>query len=124
MYYNQKDDEMNIWFNELDEKTIDITNPNLIIEENSSDIPKTNFCNKCERNFIESHDDMSTYDDFTNINGVEQIFIEDIIKKDPNDLKAVQIIQYEYSLVQFIRGLIDGCHPNKIKTYQSRISCL
>jgi len=105
------DDDIDIWFNELDEKTIDVLNPNLIIEENSPDPPKNNKIAKNETVFSFLHDD-----DVANMNGIEQIFVEDMIKKDPNDLKALHIMQYESSIAQFIRGLMDGNQPNKIRT--------
>ena len=101
------DDDADIWFNVLDEKTIDVVSSSTTTDENSSPYQDT-------ENFHDRDD--ATNDDLNNVNGVEQIFVEDIIKKNPNELKAVQIMQYEYSLVQFIRGLIDGNQPNKIRS--------
>src|SRR5687768_16462570 len=108
MNYSHEDD-VDIWFNELDEKMIDVINPNLIIEENSPDTyVHNNKFDKIDINFLSSLHDTSNCDGFTGANGVEQIFVEDMIKKDPNDLKALHIMQYESSIAQFIRGLIDG----------------
>ena len=101
--------EDDIWFNDLEEKTIDV-NPHLIIEANNTD---SYYKNNDGQDFFGN---VQKSDEFTNVNGVEQIFVEDIIKKDPNDLKAVHIMRYQSSIAQFIRGLEDGNQPNKMRT--------
>jgi hypothetical protein len=77
------------WFNELDEKSLEIINQNLITEE-SPDEPKNNLANM-------------TTDEWC-----EYVYVEDIMAIDLSSLEAVYIIQYECSISHFIKAMIEN----------------
>jgi len=100
-------DDMDIWFNKLDEESMDIINKNLIMEDEISPDQITELSSTS----ISEPDSSETI--------IENIYVEDIILKNPEDLSTVQVIQYECSLVQFIQLLLDGNQHNKIKSFKN-----
>lgn len=105
-------EELDKWFNELDEQTIEIINKNLIKEEDSgSDTDIHNQPDELNK-IIDGFKDSQ----FENNNTIEDLYIEDIISKDPNELSSYQAIQYECSIAYFIQVLMEGTQFNRIKT--------
>jgi hypothetical protein len=105
---NMCHDELDNWFNELDEKTIEIINHNLINEESEND----NFIGQkiaCD----------SDVDDECVDNATKCICVDDILTKNPNILTSYELIQYECTIAYFVQVLIEGSNNNnnnKIKS--------
>ena len=99
-------DDLDDWFNDMDDKTIEIINKDLIKEDPA-----------------ENDDEPEQYitpDGNNNISAeTEYIYVEDILTKDLNDLSSNEIIQYECSIAYFIQVLIEGTNINKIKTLKT-----
>lgn len=85
-------DENDTWCNELDEKTIEIINSNLMTEEDSDNDNKD-----CEV----SDEINSNYD-----NSV-CICVDDILEKDPNLLSSNEVMQYECTIAYFVQVLTE-----------------
>lgn len=85
------------WFNELDEKTLEIINNNLIKEPDD----------------VERMGGHKEPEDCT-----ECIYVEDIIeKKNMEKMTSKEIIQYECSVAYFIQVLVEGTSSNRSKTF-------
>lgn len=92
--------EDDIWFNELDEMTIDIISKEVevvpIVSQNDSPLEIPNIYNP--------NDKLTEY-----------IYIEDILEKNPETIYTIEIIQHQCSLISGIQILLDGDTHNKIK---------
>lgn len=95
-------DELDNWFNELDEKTIEIINNDLIKDEFECNIEET-------RILMDDDDDMIHQT-------TKYICIDDILKKDPSTLTSNEIIMHECSISYFVQVLVEGSGNNKNKT--------
>lgn len=93
-------DELDNWFNDLDDKTIEIINNNLMNEEEED---------------LESSENKSELNDETINATTKCICIDDILEKNPETFSSNELIQYECSIAYFIQVLIEGS-SNKIKT--------
>ena len=102
-------DDLDDWFNDLDDRMIEIINKDLIKEE-----PQ------------ENEETEITQDNNNNISTeTEYIYVEDILTKDLDKLSSNELIQYECSIAYFIQVLIEGSNINKIKsikTYDNELS--
>lgn len=103
---NYGSDELDNWFNELDEKTIDIINNNLIKEEDSDN---ESYPNHQIKNPIEFSDDKI-------LEETKCVCIDDILKKIPESLSSNELIQCECSIIYFIQVLIEGSVTNKVRS--------
>ena len=79
------------WFEGLDNKSIEIINPQSIVEDKVVELT----------NVIETDNSESTDEN-------KNICIDDILKKNPDKLNAVEIMQYECSIAYFIQVLIES----------------
>lgn len=105
-------DELDNWFNELDEKTIEIINNDLIKEEfecNSNDLASPEIGNT--KTIIDEDDDEMMEQT------TKDICIDDILIKDPSTLMSNEIILHECSISYFVQLLVEGS-TNKNKTYK------
>jgi hypothetical protein len=107
------------WFNELDEKTIEVLNESLISEElesgelndpveldNSTDMV-------CPFQMSECDNEDST-------ENTKIIIVDDILDKDPNILSSYEVMQYECHIAYFVQVLMEGSNGNnKIKSNKS-----
>ena len=100
-----ENDELDSWFNDLDEKMVEIINNDLIKEEAADD-------NESD------HSEEITDDNDDPIDASEYIYVEDILKKNYESLTSNQLIQYECSIAYFIQVLMEGSNVNKIKSYK------
>ena len=94
-------DELDDWFNELDDKTIEIINKNLIKEEEPD-----------KENLI----DIKQPPNDETAEMTKCICVDDILKKDPSSFTSNELIQYECSIAYFIQVLMEGSINNKIKS--------
>lgn len=99
------DDDMDSWFNDLDDKMVEIINNNLIKEEDEGDD-----LDKFPPAICENDEPLET---------TEFIYIEDILNKNPEQLTSNETIQYECSIAYFIQVLIEGSNLNKIKSLKN-----
>ncbi|XWV26634.1 hypothetical protein QJ857_gp0427 [Tupanvirus soda lake] len=108
-------DELDSWFNELDDKTIEIINNNSINEEDSDN----DNTSEQKSSVVASDDD----DDDSLENTTKCISVEDILTKDPNSLTSYELIKYECSIAYFVQVLMEGStNNNKIKSVKSHDS--
>jgi len=98
------------WSVAPDEKTIEIIQPNLglglgpIMEENTNEILVDEKISLETENMIET--------------AIKCICIDDILTKNPEALKASEVIQYEFSIAHFVQILLEGSAANnKTKTH-------
>lgn len=100
---NSVTDNLDDWFNELDDKMIDLI-------ETKQDIIKN-----------KPNEDTSTAPITEEINNSEMecICIEDTISKNIESLTSNELIQCECSVAYFIQVLIEGSNINKIKSLKS-----
>ena len=104
-------DELDNWFNELDEKTIEIINNDLIKEDlecNPNDLTSSEIGNTKM---------MMDEDDDEIMQTTKDICIDDILNKDPSTLMSNEIILHECSISYFVQVLVEGS-TNKNKTYK------
>lgn len=94
-------DDLEDWFNELDDKSIEIITNNLVKEEELSSV---------ENNEVKLTNESSD---------TEYIYIEDILNINMNDLNSNDLIQYQCSVAYFIQVLIEGTSINRIKTLKT-----
>jgi len=107
-------DELDTWFNELDEKTIEIINNNLIKEEEvdgDGDYSLNNAITEPDNN-----DNDSDGDDNKNETITKCICVDDILKKNPEILSSNELIRDECSIAYFIQVLMEGSTANKIRS--------
>lgn len=97
-------DEIDDWFNDLDDKMVEIINNNLIKDEET----EKEAVNQPDINDNDEHIDTTEY-----------IYVEDILNKATNELSSNQLIQYECSIAYFIQVLMEGSNINKIKSYKT-----
>jgi len=123
-------DELDSWFNDLDEETVEIINKNLIKEEDSeSDAVKIrnekDIKNEDDKNADVKNDDADDDEhdddehDDEHENNIEDKYIEDILSKNPAEMKANDVIQSECSIAYFVQVLLEGNPNNKIKTLKN-----
>ena len=96
-----QEDEMDSWFNDLDDKMVEIINNNLIKEEESSDNEFSGYS-------------AETIAEPTEIQ--EYLYIEDIINKNSSELTSNEVIQYECSISYFVQVLMEGSNVHKIRS--------
>ncbi|QTF49109.1 hypothetical protein qu_214 [Acanthamoeba polyphaga mimivirus] len=95
--HNDTDD----WFNDLDQKSIQVISNKLIPEESNSSDEEISLENINSRsNFIDDNDK------------IEHIFIEDILKKDVVNLSSNELLQYQCSVAYFIQVLFEGLNDS------------
>lgn len=109
--------EMDNWFNELDENTIEIINH--INQSNNS--PNNNNSNNPskEDDIIEKEHLIECKNLEDSQIKLEEYCIEDILDKDISKLTSKEIIQYECIISYFIQVLIEGTSTNKIKSMKN-----
>jgi hypothetical protein len=90
-------DELDKWFNELNDDAIEIINTN-----HCDDVKNENLMDDSDKNNI-----------FTNC-----ICIEDILKKIPENMPSNVIMQYECSIAHYIQVLVDGFFTGKLIMYK------
>ncbi|XWV25668.1 mg301 protein [Tupanvirus deep ocean] len=109
-------DELDSWFNELDDKTIEIINNNLINEEDSDN----DNASEQKTSAVTSDDDDDNLENTTKC-----ISVEDILLKDPNTLTSYELIKHECSIAYFVQVLMEGSTiNNKIKSLKPHDSDL
>ncbi len=90
------------WFDESENQTVEIINLNPVAasaSEIADNIQQTNF----------------TFDD-NEENSIENISIEETIKRDPNKIDANELIHFECTISYFIQVLLENSIGKKIKT--------
>ena len=128
-------DEMNNWFNEFDDQTIEIINKNIVENtldvSNSKDVSNTN-TTIIDDSIVQTHDsDSSEYEQFSKIHNLDQdnitityIDVDTIILQNPEKIKSYELIHNECSISYFIQALIDGNNSGKFKTLKTFNSIL
>ena len=97
-------DDLDCWFNGVDDKMVEIINNDLIKDE----------CGEAE-----ADKQLELEDDDEHIDPTEYIYVEDILNKASDELNSNQLIQYECSIAYFIQVLMEGSNINKIKSYKT-----
>lgn len=96
-------DELDNWFSDPDEKTIEIIKTDLIPEEDSP-----------TENMIASNPENNMDDD--PVENTRHIYIEDILVKDVESLSSYELIQDECSIAYFIQVLMEGSGNSRVKS--------
>lgn len=109
---NEYPDELDNWFNEQNEETMEIINTNLIPEEE----PLSENVISMNCTFIDENKSEDKMDDDVMDNNTRYIYIEDILIKNIESLSSYELIQDECSIAYFIQVLIEGSTNSKIKS--------
>lgn len=124
MNLSKNPNENENWFNELDEKTIEIINDNLIKEEDFDSDEKECFGNDSIELFDSSNSSNSTNsnslgnssdEESESSENIKAVFVEDIIIKNPSTISSNDLLQYECSVSHFIQTLLEDKSSSKIK---------
>ena len=107
-------DELDDWFNEQDEQTIEIINNNLNTHVRGA-AGENSDCT--EQVKTETYEEDPIVDAAT-----KRICVEDIIKKDPHILSSFEAIQYECSIAYFIQVLMEGSTNKTKKTHNDGLT--
>ena len=103
---NACNSELDNWFNELDEKTIEIINNNLMKEE---DEPDNVFISDNR-----SDSTMSNDEDRADIT-IKCVDIDEILFRRTESLTSDELIHDECSIAYFVQLLMEGASNNKFK---------
>ena len=112
--------ELDSWFNELDEKTIEIINNNLMKEEEESDndILLDNKHNHVSIDKDNKNELALSDDEVTDIT-VKYINVDEIIAKCPESLSSNDLIHNVCSIAYFVQVLMEGSANNKFKSLKT-----
>lgn len=101
-------DDLDDWFNDLDEKSVEIVNTGTNYQEQS-----------CSDSIEQIYEATNTRD----ICETKVICVEDILKKNPVELSSYELIQYECTVSYFVQVLMEGSNKIKLKadTIQTQI---
>src|SRR5437867_1347755 len=99
---NTPEPDLDNWFNDLDKKSLDIINQDLITEEEAT---------SGEIFLNDTHTPIKILPRETIVDISQEhtyVYVEDIIKTDLTSLDSVYIIQYECSIAYFIKAMIEN----------------
>ncbi len=108
------------WFNEHDEKTLEIINVDVVCEEpNPLEQNNTNTLSNM-MHISEYDNDNDDDDDDECSENIKTTIVEDILKKNPFDMSSIDVIQCECHIAYYVQILMEGSNGNnKIKSIKT-----